>query len=46
MRLLSLTSSLKTNPTQNYRLHCYYPHVTTFKLWADLDENTTSRNAK
>lgn len=46
LKLLSLTFSPKTNPTQNYRLHCYYPHVTTFKLWADLDENTTSTNAK
>lgn len=30
----------------NMRLRLMYPHVTTYKLWADLDENNTSTNAK
>lgn len=31
---------------KNMRLKLMYPHVTTYKLWAELDENNTSTNAK
>lgn len=35
-------AGLKNNP-QKYEM---YPHVTTYKLWAELDGNTTSTKCK